>query len=75
MPWFLRVCSTSLLKTLGKGEIARYEIAAFPTDLKSFLSFSSSLPTISNWTSLKFVVCKGLRMIGEYRMRVVRFLP
>ena len=24
-PWFLRVCSTSLLKTMGKGEIARYE--------------------------------------------------
>ena len=24
-PWFLRVCSTSLLKTLGKGEIAPNE--------------------------------------------------
>ena len=24
-PWFLHVCSTSLLKTLGKGEIARKE--------------------------------------------------
>ena len=24
-PWFLGVCSTSLLKTLGKGEIARSE--------------------------------------------------
>ena len=24
-PWFLRVCITSLLKTLGKGEIARNE--------------------------------------------------
>ena len=25
-PWFLRVCSTSLLKTVGKGEIAHNEI-------------------------------------------------
>ena len=24
-PWFLRVCSTSLLKTLGKGEIAHHK--------------------------------------------------
>ena len=24
-PWFLRACSTSLLKTLGKGEMARHE--------------------------------------------------
>ena len=24
-PWFVRVCSTRLLKTLGKGGITRYE--------------------------------------------------
>ena len=29
-PWFLRVFSTSLLKTLGKGEIARNEQFSFP---------------------------------------------
>ena len=46
-PWFLRVCSTSLLKTLwGKEEIARNEQfllfpTVFSTDLENFLSFSS----------------------------------
>ena len=35
-PWFLRVCSTSLLKTLGKGEIAHNEL--FPLFLQRFLS-------------------------------------
>ena len=30
-PWFLHVCCTSLLKTVGKGEIARNEeILLFP---------------------------------------------
>ena len=36
-PWFLRVCSTRLLKKLGKGEIARNEqFLLFP---QCFLSF------------------------------------
>ena len=48
-PWLLRVCSTSLLKTLwGKGEIARNEQfllfpTVFSTLLENFLPFSSNL--------------------------------
>ena len=64
-PWFSRVCSTGLLKTLGKGEIARNEqFLLFP---QCFLSFwrtcchfhqisNCSLQTLSVWKSLKFVV-------------------
>ena len=43
-PWFLCVCSKSLLKTLGKGEIACYEqfllFPVFSTCLEKFLLFS-----------------------------------
>ena len=43
-PWFLHVCSKSLLKTLGKGEIAQRAISPFPTVfstlLENFLPFS-----------------------------------
>ena len=38
---FLRVCSTILLKTLGKGEIARYE--QFLLFLQCFLPFKRTI--------------------------------
>ena len=45
-PWFLRVCATSLSKTVGKGEIARNEqfllFPLFSTRLDNFLPFSSN---------------------------------
>ena len=64
-PWFLRVCRTSLLKTLGKGEIARSEqFLLFPQCfLPIWITFchfhqiqNCRLQTISVWKSLKYVV-------------------
>ena len=65
-PWFLHVCSTSLLKTLWKkGEIARKEqFLLFPQCfLPYWTTFCHShqtkiccLQTLSAWKSLKFVV-------------------
>ena len=56
-PWFLRVCSSSLLKTLGKGEIACNEQfllfpTVFSTRLENFLPFSSNskLPTANSYS-------------------------
>ena len=64
-PWFLRVCNSSLLKTLGKGEIARNkQISAFSTvfstRLENFLPFPSSLKLLSaNTLSLEeFKICR-----------------
>ena len=69
-PWFLRVCSTSLLKTLGKGEIARNEqFLLFP---QCFLSIWETFchfhqvqncrrPTLSVLKSLKFVVWERVK--------------
>ena len=65
-PWFLRVCSTSLLKTLWEKEklLVTSKFLLFP---KCFLTFSRTfcnfryiwncrLQTHSVWKSLKFVV-------------------
>ena len=64
--WLLRVCCTSLLKTLwGKGEIARCEqFLIFPQCFllicRTFCHFrqisNCRLQTLSVWKSLKFVV-------------------
>ena len=56
MPWILRVCNTSLMKTLGKGELHEISIcrnikgklsSPFTTEVstgfESFLRFSSNL--------------------------------
>ena len=65
-PWFLRVCSTILLKTLwGKGEFARNEqFLLFPqcflSILRTFCHFHQiricRLQTLLIWKSPKFVV-------------------
>ena len=65
-PWFLRACSTSLLKTVrDKGEIARNEqfllfSQHFLPICRTFCHFHQNqnccLQTITVWTSLKFVV-------------------
>ena len=70
-PWFLRVFSTSLLKTLlGKGEIARNEqFLLFPLCFLPFwITFrhfnrikNSCLQTLSVWKSLKFVVWERVK--------------
>ena len=52
-PWFLRVCSTSLLKTLGKGEIACNRQFSFSHSL--FYLFEE-LSAIFNKTEI--VICK-----------------
>ena len=51
-PWFSHVCSRGLLKTLGKGEIARNEqFLLFPqcflTVMENFLPFSSNSKLLS----------------------------
>ena len=78
--WFLRVCSTSLLKILWEKE------KLFSADLENFLSFSSSLnllsatsfnleesticrlQTLSIWKSLQFVVCKLFQFGRVYNL-------
>ena len=59
-PWFFRVCSISLSKTLGEVEIARNEqfllFPVFSTYLENFAPFSCRLQTLSVWKNLKFVV-------------------
>ena len=51
-PWFLRVCSTSLIKTLGKGEIVCNEQFLFFSEcflplFEKFLPISSNLESLS----------------------------
>ena len=64
-PWFLCVCRTSLLKTLGKGEIARNKqfLLFSQCFLTLWITFSHvyqisncHLQTLSVWKSLKCVV-------------------
>ena len=64
-PWLLRVCSTSLLKTVGKEEIARNEqFLLFPQHFlpfwRTFCHFhqikNCRLQTLSIWKSTKSVV-------------------
>ena len=74
-PWFLRVCSTRLLKTLWeKGEIARNE--QFLLFLQCFLPYLSTvyhfyqltncrLQNLSIWMSLKFVVWEKVKNIAR----------
>ena len=52
-PWFLRFCSTSLLKTWGKGEIARNEqFLLFPQCFYPFGKLSAI------FIKFEIVVCK-----------------
>ena len=66
-PWFLRVCSTSLLKTMWEKEklcVTCKAISPFPTvfstNMENFLPFHQTqycrLQTLSVWKSLKFVI-------------------
>ena len=70
-PGFLRVSSTSLLKTVGKGEIALTEQFLFFSQcfLPVWRIFSSfhlildcHLQTVSVWKSLKFVVLERVKI-------------
>ena len=54
-PWFLRVCRTSLLKTLGKGEIARNK------QFLLFLVFSTHLKNSAIFITFEIAVCKLLQ--------------
>ena len=74
-PWFLRVCSTSLLKTEGIGEIARNEqFLLFPQwflpVLKAFCRFhqiwNCRMQTLSVWKRLTFVVWE--RVKNDWRL-------
>ena len=62
-PWFLRVCSTSLLKTLGKGEIARSEqfllFPVFSALSEDFLPFSlnSKLSSANSFSLEESKIC------------------
>ena len=71
-PCYLRVCSTRLLKTLGKGEIARNDqFLLFPQCFLAFwIAFSHvyqisncRLPTLSVRKSLKFVIWERVKRI------------
>ena len=67
-PWFLRVCSTSLENTVGKGEIAHNEqfllfLTVFSTLLENFLLFLSNLK-LSSAKSLSLEAC-GIRRFGK----------
>ena len=46
-PWFLRVCSTSLLKTLWKKEKLLVTSTVFSARLENLLSFLSNLKLLS----------------------------
>ena len=58
-PWFLGVCSTRLLKTLGKEEIAHNKqfllfFTMFSIGLEIFMSFSLNLKLLfANYLSLE----------------------
>ena len=72
-PWFLRVCCTSLLKTLGKGEIARNEqflhfpqCFLFSTHLESFLPFLSNL----KWSCANSFSLKSLKFVFWERVNM-----
>ena len=70
-PWFLRVCSTSLLKTKwGKGEITYHEqFLLFPLcslpiwrDFYYFHQITIDVcKTLSDWTSLKFIIWERVK--------------
>ena len=70
-PWFLRICSTNLLKTLwGKEKLLvmsnfSFSLSVFyPFGYISVISITNEnrrLQTLSLWKCLKFVVWKGLR--------------
>ena len=74
-PWFLRVCSINLLKTLwGKGEIAHNEqFLLFP---QCFLPFwkifihlhqiwNCCLQTLSDWKNLKLIVWERVNHLPQ----------
>ena len=77
-PLFLRVCSTSLENTVGKGEIARNEqFLLFPqcflpvwrTFFHNHQIWNCRLLTLTIWKSLKFVVWERLKHL--YIMYIV----
>ena len=68
--WFLRVCSSSLLKTLWEKEKLQVTSTApfptvFSTHLENFLPFSLNLKLLSAnllvWRSLKFFVWERVK--------------
>ena len=73
-PWFIRVCSTSLLKTLREKEklLVTSNFSFFPTVfstlLENFQPFSTNSKlnchpqTLSVWKSLKFVVWERVNL-------------
>ena len=72
-PWFVRVCSTSLLNTEGKGEIAHNEqFHLFPQCFlpvrKTFCHFhqilNCHLQTLSVLKSLKFIILERVKSRG-----------
>ena len=74
-PWFLHVCSTSLLKTLEKAEIACNEqfllSPAFSASFENFLPFPSNLncrlQALSTWRNLKFVAWKRAELGNAWK--------
>ena len=70
-PWFLRICRTSLLKTLWgkekllvKSNFSIFLSVFYPFGYISAISITKEnrrLQTLSVWKCLKFVVWKGLR--------------
>ena len=70
-PWFLRICGTSLLKTLWgkeklivKSNFSFFLSVFYPFGYISAISITNEnrrLQTLSVWKCLKFVVRKGLR--------------
>ena len=56
---FLCFFSAGLLKTLGKGEIARNE---------QFVLFPQCFLPLSVWKSLKFVVCERVNYTPDYKI-------
>ena len=78
-PWFLCVCSTSLLKTLWEKDIllVTSNFSFFPqcylSILRAFCLFhqiwNCHLQTFSVLNSLKFVIGKGLKMSSSFYFR------
>ena len=73
-PWFLRICSTSLLKTLREEEkLLIRAFSPFPTvfstGLENFKNQNCHLQTLSVWKSLKFVVWE--RVNFSHKLKVL----
>ena len=65
-PWFLRVCSTSLLKTLGKRfnfSFSRSVFYLFGGLSSIFIKFEIVIQTFSVWKSQRFVIRERVKCI------------